>query len=598
MTTRSRILFLFLGTLLGSPVTAQVTRRASVSGAGAEANLPCWYPSISADGRYVAFHSQASNLVPGDTNGYYDVFVRDLVSGTTEVVSVDSSGALGNGWSQFPQISGDGRYVVYQSDATNLIPNDVNQAEDIFVHDRVAHTTELVNLTSSGGTVQLGWDSFLPSISPDGRYVTFLTGAGNVVPGDTNGWDDVFVRDRLAGTTERVSVATTGEEANSNCEEAAPISADGRFVCFTTTASNLVPGDSVYRDVFVHDRLTHATEKVTVATDGTAADEGSWQGGISLDGRFVAFSSRADNLAANDTNNIDDAFLRDRVLGTTQRVSLNSGEGQGGWEAWPTSVSADGRFVTIHSQSENFVPGDTNVDRDLFVRDVVNGTTERASLDSEGAQANGHTDRAAITPDGRWIVFTSFASNLIPGDTNGYIDVFVRDREATSFSIVCDPGALPVIACPCSNPPAGPSRGCDNSAGTGGAALRASGAAHLSADTLVFTTSGQKPTALSIVLQGTVFLNTGTTYGQGVRCVGGSLKRLYAKNAVAGSITAPDFGAGDPSVSARSAAKGDTIQPGQLRWYLVYYRDNAVLGGCPASSTFNATQAGQVAWSP
>jgi hypothetical protein len=176
--------------------------------------------------------------------------------------------------------------------------------------------------------------------------------------------------------------------------------------------------------------------------------------------------------------------------------------------------------------------------------------------------------------------------------------VFVRDRDAPSFSSLCDPGVAGYAVCPCSNPPGGPTRGCDNSSGTGGAVLSASGVTSLSSDSLVFTTSGEKPSALSIVLQGNAFLPGGAPYGQGIRCVVGTLKRLYSKSAVAGSITAPDFGAGNPSVSAQSAAKGDTIQAGQSRWYMVYYRDPNVLGGCPASSTFNATQTGMVTWAP
>jgi hypothetical protein len=145
--------------------------------------------------------------------------------------------------------------------------------------------------------------------------------------------------------------------------------------------------------------------------------------------------------------------------------------------------------------------------------------------------------------------------------------------------------------------PSGLGRGCDNSAATGGAILSASGGTYLSSDSLVFTTSGERPTALSIVLQGTTSPAAGIVYGQGVRCVGGTLKRLYTKNAVGGSITAPDFGAGEATVALRSATLGDSILAGQSRWYLVFYRDPTVLGGCPASSTFNATQTGRVDWS-
>jgi hypothetical protein len=187
--------------------------------------------------------------------------------------------------------------------------------------------------------------------------------------------------------------------------------------------------------------------------------------------------------------------------------------------------------------------------------------------------------------------------NLVTGDTNFAQDIFVRDRSAAGFTSLCDPGVGGVISCPCSNPPSGLGQGCDNSSTTGGAVLSASGIAYLSMDSLVFTTSGERPTAFGILLQGTTLLSNGLIYGQGIRCVGGSLKRLFAKSASGGSITAPDFGAGDPTVSARSAAKGDVISAGQSRWYLVYYRDPIVLGGCPASSTFNATQTGRVDWS-
>jgi hypothetical protein len=160
----------------------------------------------------------------------------------------------------------------------------------------------------------------------------------------------------------------------------------------------------------------------------------------------------------------------------------------------------------------------------------------------------------------------------------------------------CDPGAGGVSACPCSNPPGAPGRGCDNSSATGGASIQTSGAASLGADTLVFTTAGEKPTATSIVLQGTLSDPNGVVFGQGVRCVSGSLKRLYVRSASGGSINVP--AGADPSVSARSAALGDTIPAGAQRYYMVYYRDPLVLGGCPAANTFNATNARDLTWNP
>jgi Tol biopolymer transport system component len=209
MPTSSRIAVLALGTLLGSPVAAQATRIVSVESGGALGDDFASLAAISSDGRYVAFQSLATNLVPGDTNGVTDVFVRDLVAGTTEIVSVDSSGVIGNSHSGAPSISADGRYVAFQSFATNLIPSDATLGNDVYLRDRVAGTTVQVNLTSSGVQTVTGTGTE-PSISADGRYVAFTSGATDMVPGDTNGRTDVFVRDLVAGTTERVSVSTGG----------------------------------------------------------------------------------------------------------------------------------------------------------------------------------------------------------------------------------------------------------------------------------------------------------------------------------------------------------------------------------------------------
>jgi hypothetical protein len=206
--------------------------------------------------------------------------------------------------------------------------------------------------------------------------------------------------------------------------------------------------------------------------------------------------------------------------------------------------------------------------------------------------------RPSVSADGLTIGFESGASNLVPGDLNATMDVYVRERNSSHATLVCEPGSAGVIACPCSNPPSGPGRGCDNRTHSGGATLSASGIADVSSDSLVFTSGGEPLTATSVLLQGNAVLPSGGVYGQGVRCAGGLLKRLYSKSAVGGAITAPNLGAGDPPVTARSAAKGDVIQSGQSRWYLVFYRDPVVSGGCPATSTFNATPTVSVVWYP
>jgi hypothetical protein len=311
----------------------------------------------------------------------------------------------------------------------------------------------------------------------------------------------------------------------------------------------------------------------------------------------VTYYSYASNLVAGDTNGSSDVFVRDLQLQTTERVSVDSGGTQGNGYSHLPSISADGRFVAYESNAPNLVAGDTNGAGDVFVRDRQGGTTERVSVDSGGGQGDGASNRPDISADGRFVAFESEATNLVAGDTNGWIDCFVRDRgPGGRGSDLCQAGTGSVITCPCSNPPASAPRGCDNSSPTGGAQLTSSGTASLAIDTVVFATNGERPTATSIVLQGNAVVSNGLPFGQGVRCVGGALKRLYAKTASGGSITAPQ--AGDPSVSARSAALGDPISAGSQRWYAVYYRDPIVLGSCPATSTFNITQTQAVIWAP
>jgi len=214
-----------------------------------------------------------------------------------------------------------------------------------------------------------------------------------------------------------------------------------------------------------------------------------------------------------------------------------------------------------------------------------------------------------------WSNITEIGADTQPGWTDGPNNIYYDDsttltgQPAPSISgsldpaaspmiPKCDPGVAGVQACPCGNPQDGLNRGCDNSSTTTGAALTAVGVASLSGDTLVFTTGGERPTAFTLLLQGTTSPASGIVYGQGIRCVAVNLKRLYQQSAVGGSVTMPNAGLGDPPVSVRSAAKGDTILAGEKRWYLAFYRDPTVLGGCPAASTFNATQTGEVLWAP
>ena len=386
--------------------------------------------------------------------------------GTTERVSVASDGTQADsisGRRGAPAASADGRFVVFDSLASNLVPGDTNAFDDIFVRDRAVGTTQRVSVSSSGA--QGDNISSSPAVSGDGRFVAFISAATNLVPGDTNGVRDTFVHDRAAGTTQRVSVSSSGEQGNfasngsgatNDVATVAPaISADGRFVAFLSASSNLVPGDTNNAgDVFVHDRQTATTERVSVGGNNKQGNSVSTAPGISADGRFVVFSSFASNLVKGDTNQAFDVFVRDRQAGTTQRVSVSSSNQQANGASSTSDISADGRFVVFVSEATNLVAGDANGTRDVFVRDRQAGTTQRVSVSSSGAEGDnpspsfgirgGANFGPEISGDGRLVVFDSAATNLVPGDTNTCSlrgvysftvpgtcpDVFVHDRVA------------------------------------------------------------------------------------------------------------------------------------------------------------------------
>ena len=416
--------------------------RVSVDSAGNQAIGSSFFdiPSISANGRFVAFESKASNLVPGDTNNTYDIFVRDLSTNSTTLVSVDSAGNQGNEASLAASISADGRFVAFRSFATNLVPGDTNNLSDIFVRDLLTNTTTRVSVDSAGN--QQNDRSFTPSISGDGRFVTFSSFASNLVSGDTNNNEDIFVRDLLTNTTTLVSVSSSGDRAN-DYSEFPSISANGRFVAFRSFATNLVPGDTNNKgDIFVRDLLTNTTTLVSVSSNGDRANISSSSGSISANGRFVAFSSLADNLVSDDTSFSGDIFVRDLSTNTTTRVSVDSAGNQGNRTSYTPSISADGRFVTFSSDASNLVPGDTNNKKDIFVRDLSTNTTTRLSVDSTGNQGNSDSQLPSISANGEKVAFSSLAANLVPGDTNNSPDFFVADTGNTPSSINNSPNNI------------------------------------------------------------------------------------------------------------------------------------------------------------
>ncbi len=418
-------------------VEAQTTSRVNVERGGGAGNGENNEYSISADGRFLAFESDATNLVPGDTNGVTDIFVHDRQTGSTTRISVATGGSQGNGPSnQETALSSDGRVVVFHSEATNLVPGDTNGIEDIFVHDRQTGITTRVSVATGGG--QALWNgqpnigtSENASMSADGRFVAFDSFANNLVPGDTNGQYDIFVHDRQSGVTTRVSVATGGGQANDGGGHS-QLSADGRIVAFDSEATNLVPGDTNgIEDIFVHDRQTGITTRVSVATGGGQANGESGNPVLSGDGRYVAFPSEATNLVPGDSNGVQDVFVHDRQTRVTTRVSVPTGGGQafgGGIDgSGNPRLNENGRIVAFDSAATNLVPGDTNGDEDVFIHDRQTGATTRVSVATGGGQGNGSSSGGWLNQDGRLVIFSSDASNLVPSDTNGVADFFVHE---------------------------------------------------------------------------------------------------------------------------------------------------------------------------
>jgi surface antigen len=424
--------------------TVLVSRSSASSGNGDSSD-----PAISRDGRFVAFESAASNLVAGDT-ATMDVFVRDTQADITTLVSRSSTAGagagneIGNAESADPDISGDGRYVTFDSRASNLDPADRDQVRDVFVRDRRSDTTTLVSRATGASGTQANSESANPAISDDGRNVGFDSAATNLDRADSDDNRDVYERDIQANVTTLVSRATGGSGAQGNQDAFTPaISSGGRTVAFTSYATNLDPADSdTGADVFVHDSVVDTTTLVSRATGTVGLKDASDHPAMSSDGRYVAFSSQTSKLDPADHDKVSDIFVRDLQAGTTTLVSRTSserGDAKGDGDSWGPAISGDGRYVAFFSYATNLDPADGDPTPDVFVRDVQAGTTtlvSRASDQAGGAKGDGDSLAPAISNDGRYVSFDSVATNLDPADTDGTRDVFVRDVQAGSTTLV------------------------------------------------------------------------------------------------------------------------------------------------------------------
>ena len=439
-------------TLLAGLVTVALaaagdTVRVSVDRNGVQGNSHSYTPDITPNGRFVAFTSLATNLVTGDTNNNYDVFVYDCEMEQISRVSVDSNGNQGNSYSLGAALSADGRFVVFSSYANNLVAGDTNNSYDTFVHDRVTGQTTRISVDSNG--IQGNDYSSGPvSVSSDGRYIPFTSSASNLVAGDTNGVRDVFVYDRQTGITERVSVDSSGIQGN-GFSRSPSISSDGRFVTFISYADNLVAGDTNgVVDAFLHDRVTGQTTLVSINSNGVQGDADTDWSMISSNSRYIVIESFSRNLVAGDINGLTDIFVHDRLSGQTTLVSVDSNGIQGNGYSFGPLISPEGRYVTFHSEANNLVTGDTNGEWDVFMHDRVTEETIRISVDSNGLQGNGDSSSfASISFNGNYVAFSSEASNLVMEDTNGASDIFVHEPY-WSQAVEDDPNTLPTTGFP------------------------------------------------------------------------------------------------------------------------------------------------------
>jgi Tol biopolymer transport system component len=400
------------------------TTRVSVGLNGQSIGAGIHSAMLSAEGQRLAFDYAGDDLASGDTNEWPDVFVRDLQTGQITLVSAAPNGKPGNGESGGQILSADGRYVAFVSFADDLVPGDTNGEWDVFVRDLQTGQTRLVSVGLNG---QQGNDvAWLTSMSADGRYVGFDSKADNLASGDTNGQSDVFVRDLQTRQTFLVSAGLNGRPGSG--ESFGPdLSVDGRYVVFGSHADDLLPlpGNAGALDVFVHDLQTGQTRLVSAGLNGAAGNDASYAWELSKNSRYIAFESKADNLVSGDTNGLPDVFVCDLQTGTITLASIALNGQAASLGAKRPSISADGQFVVFESSSDDLVSGDTNGTSDIFVRHLQARQTVLVSVRFTGQSGNDVSFSHVLAAGEPYVAFESLANDLASGDTNNAADVFV-----------------------------------------------------------------------------------------------------------------------------------------------------------------------------
>ena len=413
--------------LLGLPLE---TKRVSVSTTGEQGNVRSESPVTSGDGRFVVFSTDASSLVTGDTNDSSDIFVHDRLLGETVRASVSAAGDEAAFGADGGSISRNGRYVVFYSGASNLAPGDTNGRTDVFRKDLTTGQVELVSLAADGSGVNSSALVFSTthSISDDGRYVTYASRATNIVPGVTlpSAGNHIYVRDMESGATELVSVDNNGGPGTENAQTPS-ISGNGHVVCFETR-SPLDPRDTNgLMSVYARNHVTDTTEWISTNNYWEPPNDHTWRPRANYDGSLIVFDSTATDLVPRDQGGISpDVFLRNLDTDRTEKVSISSTGAPPNAEAYRGSISSDGRFVAYWSGASNHVPGkETNIG-DIYLHDRLLGFTELISTPAGGGFGSDTSQLAALSGDATAISFQSFADNLVPGDTNEVQDIFAR----------------------------------------------------------------------------------------------------------------------------------------------------------------------------
>jgi len=444
MRTTTLTFFLAL-TLLGADAAAQEscsTTRQSLKSSGQQNSFGAGSAEISGDGAWLTFlASDVTYVGLPPVFGPAQVFRKNIASGQYELVTRTPGGlSAGNKGSYHPRISNDGRYIAFETNATNL-DSDV-PGPGVFRWDGVTGEIRRVDLRPDGGVPSLDGDD--PDISPDGRYVAFRSGAQDlVVPTNQNG--HIYVRDMDSNQLWRASELAPGVEHDGAFVGRPTLSAQGLFVAFESDAKNLLGGAWVgplaNRNVFVWDRATGTTAPLSFDL-GQTPNTGvlTHDPHISDDGRFVSFVSEKGDLVPGDGDAVVDVFLADRTNGTLIRVTTPPGGGSAGIDCFESKISGDGSTIVFETRSNAFDPSDTTPlsVQDIYAYDVPSGQFERASVGSDGQQADANGFDPHVSFDGQRIVWASNDTGLVPGDTNNYRDILMRN---------CQPAVPPNVYC-------------------------------------------------------------------------------------------------------------------------------------------------------